>query len=98
MVIFILRFIQTSLLEIKKEIRFTHNYNLPIYNYNIFKSELSEFVDFFYPYFQKRKMTNEMKVEFYYTWKNYFESLDLNLTSFVHKDYNINNLKSKYQK
>ena len=33
-----------------------------------------------------------MKVEFYHTWKSYFESLDLNFTSFVHKDYNLNNL------
>ena len=81
-----------SLIEIKKEIRFVHNYNLPIYNYNIFKNELSEFVDFFYPYFQKKKMTSEMEAEFYHIWKSYFESLDFNFTSFVHKDYNLNNL------
>ena len=81
-----------SLIEIKKEVRFHDNYNLPIYNYNIFESEISEFVDFFYPYFQKKKMTSDMKVEFYHTWKSYFESLDLNFTSFVHKDYNFNNL------
>ena len=81
-----------SLIEIKKELRFNYDYNLPIYNYNIFKSELSEFVDFFYPYIQKKSMNNELKEEFYNTWKSYFESLDLNFTSFIHKDYNLNNL------
>ena len=81
-----------SLIEIKKELRFNYEYNLPIYNYNTFKSELSEFVDFFYPHIQKKIMNNELKEEFYNTWKSYFESLDLNFTSFIHKDYNLNNL------
>jgi len=81
-----------SLIEIKKEVRFNSSNDLPIYNYNIFKSEISEFVDFFYPYFQNKKMTNEMKEEFYNTWKFYFESMESNFTSFVHKDYNLNNL------
>ena len=81
-----------SLIEIKKEVRFNSSSDLPIYNYNIFKSEISEFVDFFYPYFQNKKMTTEMKEEFYNTWKLYFESIEPNFTSFVHKDYNFNNL------
>ena len=80
------------MIEIKKELRFNYEYNLPIYNYNVFKSELSEFVDFFYPYFQKKSMDNELKEEFYNTWKTCFESLDLSFTSFIHKDYNLNNL------
>ena len=33
-----------------------------------------------------------MKEEFYNTWKFYFESIESNFTSFVHKDYNLNNL------
>ena len=47
-----------SLIEIKKEVRFNSSNDIPIYNYNIFKSEISEFVDFFYTYFQNKKMTN----------------------------------------
>ena len=81
-----------SLIEIKKEIGFDHNYLLPIYNYNIFKSEISEFVNFFYPYHEKKKMPIELQEEFYDTWKSQFDLFDFSFTSFVHKDYNFNNL------
>ena len=81
-----------SLVEIKKEIIFDQNFFLPIYNYKIFKSEISEFVDYFYPYYVKKKMSRELQEEFYDTWKSQFDKLDCNFTSFVHKDYNLNNL------
>ena len=81
-----------SLIKIKKEINFNHNYHMPVYNYKTFKSEISEFVDFFYPYYEKKKMPLELQEEYYDTWKSQFDLLDLNFTSFVHKDYNLNNL------
>ena len=81
-----------SLIKIKKEINFDHNYYLPTYNYKIFKNEITEFVDFFYPYYAKKKMPLDMQAEFYDIWKSHFDLLNLNFASFVHKDYNMNNL------
>ena len=81
-----------SLIEIKKEIAYDHTYLLPVYNYKIFESELAEFVDFFYPFYQKKNMSTELKEEFHEIWKSQFNLLDLSFTSFVHKDYNLNNL------
>lgn len=81
-----------SLIEIKKEINFDHNYQLSVYNYNVFKEEIAEFVDFYYPYSEKKNMPSELQAEFYDTWKSHFDLLNLNFTSFVHKDYNLNNL------
>ena len=37
-------------------------------------------------------MPTELKEEFHDIWKSQFELLNLNFTSFVHKDYNFNNL------
>ena len=81
-----------SLIEIKNVIEFNHSYHLPIYNYKIFKSELSEFTDFFYPFYTKKEMPIPMKEEFYDTWQSEFNLLDLNFNNFIHKDYNLNNL------
>jgi len=81
-----------SLIIIKKEINFDPNYNLPIYNYKIFTREICEFVDYFYPYYQNKIMPLDLKKEFIENWKSLYDSLDLNFTSFVHKDYNFNNL------
>ena len=81
-----------SLIKIKKEININKKYNLPTYNYKIFHSEISEFVDYFFPFYKKKKMSNDLKEEFFSIWKSNFNSFDFNFTSFVHKDYNINNL------
>ena len=81
-----------SLIKIKKEINIDKKYNLPTYNYKIFHSEISEFVDYFFPFYKKKKMSNDLKEEFFSIWKSNFNSFDFNFTSFVHKDYNINNL------
>ena len=64
----------------------------PDFSVKIFKNEISEFVDFFYPHYEKKKMPSDLQEEFYDTWKSEFDLLDKNFTSFVHKDYNLNNL------
>ena len=81
-----------SLVVIKNEINLNHNYGLPIYNYKIFKSEIAEFVDYFYPFYRKKNMSEDLKEEFYTIWKTEYNLLDYSFTSFVHKDYNLNNL------
>jgi len=81
-----------SLIILKKEINFNSSYEIPTYNYNTFKKEISEFIDFFYPYYIKAKIPLDLKEEFFDKWKNQYNELNLNYTSFVHKDYNLNNL------
>ena len=50
-----------SLIVLKKEINFDLSYQLPIYNYDSFLNEISEFTDYFYPYYQKKKNFTRFK-------------------------------------
>ena len=81
-----------SLVILKNEIEFNQIFPLPIYNFNILKSEISEFIEFFYLFSQKKKITLELEEEFYQTWQKQFDSINFNFHNFVHKDYNLNNL------
>ena len=81
-----------SLICIKKKINYDSNYTLPIYNYKIFKKEISEFVDFYYPFYMKKKIPLDLINEFYSIWKNHYNSLEFNFKNFIHKDFNLNNL------
>jgi len=81
-----------SLLEINNNIKNNKNYNLSSYSYKLFKKEISEFVDYFYPYYKKKNMSLEIKEEFYYVWKKQFNLIEHDFTKFIHKDFNLNNL------
>ena len=92
-----------SLIILKNEIKFNPSFKMPVYNYNILKKEISEFIDFYYPYFKKEKIPLELEEEFYVCWKEYYDSINFNFFNFVHKDYNLNNLiylpqRNKYKK
>ena len=77
---------------VKQKIKFNKNYNLPVYNIDILKKEISEFIDFFYPYVRKTKLHQDLINEFYYCWEKKYNNINFSFNSFVHKDYNINNL------
>ena len=81
-----------SLIVLKKEILYDIQYKLPIYNYNIFKKEIAEFLDFYYPFYKKENIPLDLREDFFNEWESYYNSLNLNFTSFTHKDYNLNNL------
>lgn len=70
----------------KKEIK------LPIYNYDLFKSEISEFIDWYYPFVWGKKISDSYKNNFYEIWKNIYDKIELNYDSFVHTDFFCNNL------
>ena len=44
-----------NLLLFKNEITYESNFDLSMYEYETFKSEISEFVDYYYPYNFKKK-------------------------------------------
>ena len=81
-----------TLTILKNEIAFDSSKDLSTYNYNTFKSEISEFLNYYYPYVYNKKISKDLSEEFYGSWKKYFDLLNFDFISFVHKDFNINNL------
>ena len=81
-----------TLIVLKNEIEFDHTYDLSIYNFETFKLEISEFVDYYYPYICKKEISQNLRQDFYECWKNHYESINFDFSNFVHKDFNINNL------
>tara|TARA_Y100001970_G_scaffold282627_1_gene395857 strand:- start:7799 stop:8770 length:972 start_codon:yes stop_codon:yes gene_type:complete len=88
----ILKFAIDSLIIFKNQISFKKNYFLPIYNYNTFKKEISEFVDDYYYYHSKKNIKLSRRSLFFNTWKQQYNKFSFNFDSFVHKDFNLNNL------
>ena len=81
-----------TLTILKNEIVFDNLKDLKVYNYNILKSEISEFPNYFYFYAHNKKISKDLLLEFYECWKKNFYSINSNFNNFVHKDFNINNL------
>ena len=62
-----------SLIVLKKEILYDIQYKLPIYNYNIFKKEIAEFLDFYYPFYKKENIPLDLREDFFNELMCYFE-------------------------
>ena len=88
----ILEYAVRTLIVLKNDIYYNYSNDLPVYNYNTLKSEISEFHDFYYPYVHNKEISKNLREEFYECWQSYFDSINFNFTNFVHKDFNINNL------
>ena len=59
------------------------------YTYEEFKKDISEFILYFIPF---KKIKNFPIDEFYKIWKKIYETLEINFTSFAHKDFEFINL------
>ena len=81
-----------TLLVINRDIKKESISKLQKYNFNIFKSEISEIIDYYYPYVFKKNIDINLKQDFYYLWENIYNSMEFDFSNFVHKDFNINNL------
>jgi len=81
-----------TLIIFNKEINFNVSYNLPLYKFATFKTEISEFIDYYCPYIIKKKVDSKLKEDFFTIWENNYNKIDFKYNSFVHKDFNINNL------
>lgn len=88
----LLKYAVDTLLIMKKEINFNDKFKLNNYSFENFKSEISEFVDYYYPHIYNKKINENNRKEFFDIWKYYFNSVDFDFKNFVHKDFNLNNL------
>ena len=59
------------------------------YTYEEFNKDISEFILYFIPF---KKIKNFQIDEFYKIWKKIYETLEINFTSFAHKDFEFINL------
>ena len=59
------------------------------YTYEEFNRDISEFILYFIPF---KKIKNFQIDEFYKIWKKIYETLEINFTSFAHKDFEFINL------
>ena len=81
-----------TLVTIKNSIKYDSSKNLKGYDYKIFKSEIEELPKYFYPYIFQEKASLDFVEDFHFCWKQYYDSINFDFTSFTHKDFNINNL------
>ncbi len=88
----LLEYAVRTLVVLKNDIYYNNSQDLSVYNFDTFKSEISEFHDFYYPYVHNKKISKNLIEEFYGCWKSYFDSINFDFINFVHKDFNINNL------
>ena len=80
-----------TLINLRNNIDYDNSYDLIKYDFNIFKSEISEFFQY-YEYKNGNSIPSELELEFYEIWEQYFNSLAFDFNTLVHKDFNINNL------
>jgi N-acetylmuramate 1-kinase len=78
-----------SLLEIQNTSQSINKYNLDTYNFSSFKTEISEFADFYLPF---KNISKSIVEEFFIIWHSEFKKLNFNWNSFVHKDFELSNL------
>ncbi len=60
----LLEYAVRTLIVLKNDIYYNNYQDLSVYNYNVFKSEISEFIDFYYPYVHKKKFLKTLKRNF----------------------------------
>ena len=78
-----------SLITIQNSLSHTNIENLDKYNFNILITEIKEIVDYYFPY---KSIESNLKNVFFDTWKDEFYKFNFYFDSFVHKDFNMNNL------
>ena len=78
-----------SILVMQNSLRFYSLIDLKKYNFDVLKEEIKEIIDLYFSY---KKIDSSFAKEFLDTWENEFYKYNFDFTSFVHKDFNMNNL------
>ena len=78
-----------SIVAMQNSLKFYTLKDFEKYDFNFLKEEIKEIIDFYFPY---KKIDLNFAKEFLDTWENEFYKYDFDFTSFVHKDFNMNNL------
>ena len=63
-----------TLIVLNNQTGINKNLNLSIYNFETLKLEISEFLDYYYPYFYQKKVSKSIREDFISKWKNFFDS------------------------
>ena len=86
----LLKYAVDTLLVINHSIKYNKNYQLDQYSFKTFNSEIIELPKYYFPYI---KLNNyNLKKDFMSIWLEAFENFNFEFDSFIHKDFNINNL------
>ena len=85
----LLKYAVESIVIIQNSLRFNKLLNLEKYNFDVLREEIKEIIDFYFPY---KKIDINFAKEFLNTWENEFYKYNFDFNSFVHKDFNMNNL------
>ena len=86
----ILNYAVETLIVLNNSIEFNHTYEIPQYNFKIFESEIMELPQYYFPYIELNN--TDLIEEFFHIWSEAFKDFKFEFNSFVHKDFNINNL------
>jgi N-acetylmuramate 1-kinase len=79
-----------TLVMLNNSIKYETRLTLKKYDFTTFKSEIMELPDYYFPY---KNIKNKILIEeFIFIWSEFYDKLDFEFNSFVHKDFNINNL------
>ena len=65
---------------------------IPTYNFDYIEKEISEFLDWYYPFIWKNKASNSIKKEFIDLWKKLYSQMNFVNKDIVHRDFFCNNL------
>ena len=87
----LLQYAIDTLIVINKSITFNRKFNLKDYSFDDFKREIIELPKYYFPYANICSNQN-LTEEFLHIWTESYKNLNFNFYSFVHKDFNINNL------
>ena len=88
----LLKVAMDCLVVFKNSIKINKSNNIQTYNIDFFKSELSEFVDWYIPFIIEGDLNEKYKADFYNIWEKKFHEIKLNSDTFMHRDFFCNNL------
>ena len=88
----LLKIAMDCLVVFKNSIKINKSNNIQTYNIDFFKSELSEFVDWYIPFIIEGDLNEKYKADFYNIWEKKFHEIKLNSDTFMHRDFFCNNL------
>jgi len=86
----ILNYAVETLVILNNSIKFNYSYAIFQYDFKTFESEIMELPKYYFPYIELND-TNLIE-EFFYIWYEAFRNIEFEFNSFLHKDFNFNNL------
>ena len=86
----LLHYAVDTLIVLKKSINYNNDKLLPKYNFEIFKEEIMELPNYYFPFININNIN--INEEFMSIWTEAYINTKFKFETFIHKDFNINNL------